>query len=100
MDKGKIMAEGSPASLIRDYSSKEVVEVRFGTDRNAAYAEALKALGDRIEVLPDRILVYTSNGEATLEKIIAADMHPVTSLVRRSSLEDVFLRLTGRTLVD
>jgi lipooligosaccharide transport system ATP-binding protein len=100
MDKGKIMAEGSPASLIRDYSSKEVVEVRFGTDRNASYAEALKALGDRIEVLPDRILVYTSNGEATLEKIIAADMHPVTSLVRRSSLEDVFLRLTGRTLVD
>jgi lipooligosaccharide transport system ATP-binding protein len=100
MDNGKIMAEGSPASLIRDYSSKEVVEVRFGTDRNAAFADSLKSLGDRIEVLPDRILVYTSNGEATLEKIIAADMHPVTSLVRRSSLEDVFLRLTGRTLVD
>lgn len=100
MDNGKIMAEGSPASLIRDYSSKEVVEVRFGTDRNAAFANALKSLGDRIEVLPDRILVYTSNGEATLEKIISADMHPVTSLVRRSSLEDVFLRLTGRTLVD
>jgi lipooligosaccharide transport system ATP-binding protein len=100
MDKGKIMAEGSPAALIQEYSSKEVVEVRFGTDKNSQYAEALKALADRIEVLPDRILVYAQNGEQTLEKIIAQGMKPITTLVRRSSLEDVFLRLTGRTLVD
>jgi lipooligosaccharide transport system ATP-binding protein len=100
MDKGKIMAEGSPAELIRKYSSKEVVEVRFGTDKNSQFADALKALSDRIEVLPDRILVYTPHGEQTLEKIAAQGMNPVTSLVRRSSLEDVFLRLTGRTLVD
>jgi len=100
MDKGKIMAEGSPAALINKYSSKEVVEVRFGTDKNAQFADALKKLADRVEVLPDRILVYTANGEATLEKIVAKGMHPVTSLVRRSSLEDVFLRLTGRTLVE
>jgi lipooligosaccharide transport system ATP-binding protein len=100
MDKGKIMAEGSPAELIRQYSSKEVVEVRFGTDKNSQFADALKALADRIEVLPDRILVYTAHGEKTLEKIAAQGMNPITSLVRRSSLEDVFLRLTGRTLVD
>jgi lipooligosaccharide transport system ATP-binding protein len=100
MDKGKIMAEGSPAELIRKYSSKEVVEVRFGTDKNSQFADALRALSDRIEVLPDRILVYTPHGEHTLEKIAAQGMNPVTSLVRRSSLEDVFLRLTGRTLVD
>jgi lipooligosaccharide transport system ATP-binding protein len=100
MDKGKIMAEGSPAELIKKYSSKEVVEVRFGTDKNAQFADELKKLADRIEVLPDRILVYTSHGEQTLEKISAQGMNPVTSLVRRSSLEDVFLRLTGRTLVD
>jgi lipooligosaccharide transport system ATP-binding protein len=100
MDKGKIMAEGSPAELIKKYSSKEVVEVRFGTDKNAQFAEQLKKLADRIEVLPDRILVYTSHGEQALEKISAQGMNPVTSLVRRSSLEDVFLRLTGRTLVD
>lgn len=100
MDKGKIMAEGSPAALIKKYSSKEVVEVRFGTDKNAQFADGLKKLADRVEVLPDRILVYTANGEATLEKIVAKGMHPVTSLVRRSSLEDVFLRLTGRTLVE
>lgn len=100
MDKGKIMSEGSPAELIKKYSSKEVVEVRFGTDKNAQFADQLKKLADRIEVLPDRILVYTSHGEQTLEKISAQGMNPVTSLVRRSSLEDVFLRLTGRTLVD
>ena len=100
MDKGKIMAEGSPADLIKTYSSKEVLEVRFGSDNNKTVAKQLKGIGDRLEILPDRILVYTEDGEAALKKILKAGMHPVTSLVRRSSLEDVFLRLTGRTLVD
>ena len=100
MDKGKIMAEGSPADLIRDYSSREVLEVRFGSARNAEVAESIKAIGDRQEILPDRILVYSENGEAALKQIHALGFEPLTSLVRRSSLEDVFLRLTGRTLVD
>ncbi|MDE2591966.1 MAG: ABC transporter ATP-binding protein [Actinomycetales bacterium] len=100
MDKGKIMAEGSPADLIRDYSSREVLEVRFGSARNAEVAESIKAIGDRQEILPDRILVYSDNGEAALKQIHALGFEPLTSLVRRSSLEDVFLRLTGRTLVD
>ena len=100
MDKGKIMAEGTPAGLIKDYSSKEVLEVRFGTDRNEATAPQLTTIAERIEVLPDRILVYVEDGDAALEKIHALGLRPVTSLVRRSSLEDVFLRLTGRSLVD
>jgi lipooligosaccharide transport system ATP-binding protein len=100
MDKGKIMAEGSPAELIKKYSSKEVLELRFGTDKNQDAAEALKKLGDRIEVLPDRLLIYTKDGEQLLAKVLEKGLHPLTSLVRRSSLEDVFLRLTGRTLVD
>ncbi|MFM1767143.1 MAG: hypothetical protein RIR81_524, partial [Actinomycetota bacterium] len=100
MDKGKIMAEGSPAELIRDYSSKEVVELRFGTDKNETVAKQLEGRGDRLELLPDRILIYTEKGEALLTSILDSGLHPVTSLVRRSSLEDVFLRLTGRTLVD
>jgi lipooligosaccharide transport system ATP-binding protein len=100
MDAGKIMAEGSPAELIKTYASKEVLEVRFGTDRNQDTAPQLQNLAERIEVLPDRILLYTENGEATLEKVIASGLSPITSLVRRASLEDVFLRLTGRTLVD
>jgi lipooligosaccharide transport system ATP-binding protein len=100
VDKGRIMAEGSPASLIRAHSSKEVLEVRFGSDRNEQVAKKLKNAGDRIEVLPDRILIYSANGEAELEKITSAGLSPITSLVRRSSLEDVFLRLTGRTLIE
>ena len=100
MDKGKIMAEGSPAELIKQYSSKEVVEVRFGTDKNEQTAEKLRGIAERIEVLPDRILLYTDKGEDLLTKILDSGLHPVTSLVRRSSLEDVFLRLTGRSLVD
>ncbi len=100
MDKGKIMAEGSPADLIKQYSSKEVLEVRFGSSRNAEVADQLKGIGDRIEILPDRILIYSENGEADLHTILTRGLEPVTSLVRRSSLEDVFLRLTGRTLVE
>jgi lipooligosaccharide transport system ATP-binding protein len=100
MDKGKIMAEGSPAELIKKYSSKEVLEVRFGSENNVVFADKLKGIGERLEVLPDRILVYAQSGEKCLEQIVKLGLEPVTSLVRRSSLEDVFLRLTGRTLVE
>ena len=100
MDKGKIMAEGSPTSLIKDFSTKEVLEVRFGSDRNQEVADKLRSMCERIEELPDRVLMYTEDGEALLEKIYASALHPKTSLVRRSSLEDVFLRLTGRTLIE
>jgi lipooligosaccharide transport system ATP-binding protein len=100
VDKGTIMAEGSPRSLIRQYSSREVLELRFGSDRNADAAARLKDVGDRIEVLPDRILIYSSDGDAELSRISALGLEPLTSLVRRSSLEDVFLRLTGRSLIE
>ncbi|MCT1458426.1 ATP-binding cassette domain-containing protein [Aestuariimicrobium sp. p3-SID1156] len=100
VDKGSIMAEGSPAQLIREYSTREVLELRFGSSRNEAVVDQLEQLAERIEVLPDRVLLYTADGEATLEKVTQAGLQPVTSLVRRSSLEDVFLRLTGRTLID
>ncbi|MCA1942426.1 MAG: ATP-binding cassette domain-containing protein [Yonghaparkia sp.] len=100
VDKGRIMAEGSPAALIREYSSKEVLEVRFGSDKNAEAALSLAGVGERLEVLPDRILVYSDNGEAALEAITRLGLEPITSLVRRSSLEDVFLRLTGRSLIE
>ena len=100
MDKGRIMAEGSPADLIKRYSTKEVLEVRFGSNRNAEMAPAMAEICERIEVLPDRILLYAEDGEVVLENIIAAGFHPNTSLVRRSSLEDVFLRLTGRSLIE
>ena len=100
MDKGSIMAEDSPAGLIKNFSTKEVLEVRFGSDRNADVAPQLKEMCERIEVLPDRILMYADDGEALLHDLGQKGLHPLTSLVRRSSLEDVFLRLTGRTLVD
>jgi lipooligosaccharide transport system ATP-binding protein len=100
VDKGAIMAEGSPAELIRLHSSREVLEVRFGSDRNAAVAQQIAGVGDRIEVLPDRILVYSADGEVELAHLLSLGLEPLTSLVRRSSLEDVFLRLTGRTLIE
>jgi len=100
MDKGSIMAEDSPAGLIKTYSTKEVVEVRFGSDRNAVVAPQLQELVERIEVLPDRILMYADDGEALLHSLSQKGLHPLTSLVRRSSLEDVFLRLTGRSLIE
>jgi lipooligosaccharide transport system ATP-binding protein len=100
VDKGKIMAEGAPAALIRTYSTREVLEVRFGSEQNAGAAAKLEGIGDRLEVLPDRVLVYASDGEAALVEVTRRGLQPMTSLVRRSSLEDVFLRLTGRSLVE
>jgi lipooligosaccharide transport system ATP-binding protein len=100
MDAGRIVAEGSPAELIRQYSSREVVEVRFGAQRNTEVLPQLQGIGDRVELLPDRILIYTATGEADLQEIVARGHMPITALVRRASLEDVFLRLTGRSLAD
>lgn len=100
VDKGAIMAEGSPAQLIRQYSSREVLEVRYGSDKNASIAKKIADIGERQEILPDRILIYSDNGERDLAEITKRGHHPTTSLVRRSSLEDVFLRLTGRSLVE
>jgi len=100
MDHGRIVAEGSPAELIRQYSTREVLEVRFGSERNAAVVAQLQDVADRLEVLPDRLLLYSADGETVLERVTSLGLNPVTSLVRRSSLEDVFLRLTGRSLID
>jgi lipooligosaccharide transport system ATP-binding protein len=74
--------------------------VRFGSDRNQQIEPQLQGIGDRVEVLPDRVLIYTENGEQALERVTERGLEPITSLVRRSSLEDVFLRLTGRSLIE
>jgi lipooligosaccharide transport system ATP-binding protein len=104
MDKGLIVAEGSPLTLIREHSTREVAELRFGVGEHdqshEALAERLADLGERIEVLPDRLLVYSDDGEEVVAKTHERGLRPVAVLVRRSTLEDVFLRLTGRTLVD
>jgi lipooligosaccharide transport system ATP-binding protein len=98
MDHGRIVAEGSPRQLIDKYSTREVVEVRFEAER--AESGALNGLGDRVEELPDRVLVYTDDGDAAAAAIAERGLPPHSTLVRRSTLEDVFLHLTGRTLVD
>ncbi len=104
MDKGLIVAEGSPLALIAQHSTREVAELRFGVGAEGTshdvLAEKIADLGDRVEVLPDRLLVYTSDGDEVVAKVHERGLRPAATLVRRSSLEDVFLRLTGRTLVD
>jgi lipooligosaccharide transport system ATP-binding protein len=104
MDKGLIVAEGSPAALINEHSTREVTELRFGLadegDTHAPLAEKVADLGERVEVLPDRLLVYSDDGDEVVAKVTERGLRPVAVLVRRSTLEDVFLHLTGRTLVD
>jgi lipooligosaccharide transport system ATP-binding protein len=104
MDKGLIVAEGSPLDLIRQHSTREVAELRFGVaeqgETHDALAEKVADLGDRVEVLPDRLLVYSNDGDHVIAQVHERGLRPVATLVRRSTLEDVFLRLTGRTLVD
>ncbi|CAN5215735.1 ATP-binding cassette domain-containing protein [soil metagenome] len=100
MDKGRFAAAGSPRELIAAHSTREVLELRFAADDNAAFADKVQGLADRVEVLPDRLLLYTDNGDRTATAVHDRGLRPVATLVRRSTLEDVFLRLTGRTLVD
>lgn len=100
MDKGLIVAEGSPTALIREYSTREVAELRFAVGENERIAPKVEDLAERVEVLPDRLLLYSADGEEAIAKVHERGLRPVMSLVRRSTLEDVFLRLTGRTLVD
>ena len=100
MDHGKIVAEGSPRSLIKEYSTREVLELRFDSDDHAHHGDAIAGIGERIEVLPDRLLVYAEDGDAAAAAVHLRGVQPLSSLVRRSTLEDVFLHLTGRTLVD
>jgi lipooligosaccharide transport system ATP-binding protein len=101
MDRGKIAAEGSPRELIDTYSTREVLELRFLPDEHERAAELVaRAKADRTEVLADRILLYVADGDAALTHVRALGLEPLASLVRRSSLEDVFLRLTGRSLED
>ncbi|MFF0645188.1 ABC transporter ATP-binding protein [Streptomyces tendae] len=100
MDGGLIVTEGSPGGLIERYCTREVLELRFGPGERAAMTDKARGLVERIEELPDRILLYTDEGEATLAAAHARGVVPLTALTRRASLEDVFLTLTGRSLVD
>jgi len=99
MDDGRIVAAGSPRELIDRHSTREVVELRFNTDDEREQAlPRVASVGHRYEALADRILVYTSDGEGDAERLADDGVKPASVLVRRSSLEDVFLTLTGRTL--
>jgi lipooligosaccharide transport system ATP-binding protein len=100
MDKAKIVAEGSPQQLIQRYSTKEVAEFRFPAGVQETLDGQFEGLGSRIEKLPDRVLAYADDGEAVVIAASERGLHPETVLVRRSTLEDVFLRLTGRSLIE
>jgi lipooligosaccharide transport system ATP-binding protein len=104
MDGGRFVAEGSPASLIAEHSTREVAELRFAPGENTAASRTLEAVisgeRERVEELPDRVLLYVADGEQALARAHEIGLRPVSSLVRRSTLEDVFLRLTGRSLID
>jgi lipooligosaccharide transport system ATP-binding protein len=109
IDHGRIVAQGSPRELIEAHATREVLELRFPLEladaagaklRDSALAEEGGAAGPRVEPLPDRVLVYADDGEAALAAVHGMGLVPLTALVRRATLEDVFLKLTGRSLVD
>jgi lipooligosaccharide transport system ATP-binding protein len=100
MDKGLIVAHGSPLQLIAEHATREVVELRFGVGEHDAMGPKVEDLVDRVEVLPDRLLLYTDRGDEVASVVHERGLQPLSSLVRRATLEDVFLRLTGRSLID
>ncbi len=100
MDRGEIVAEGSPRDLIATYSTREVLELRFPVGVQESVLDRIDGLAKRAEVLPDRLLLYTDDGDETIADVGRRGLEPESTVVRRSSLEDVFLRLTGRSLID
>jgi lipooligosaccharide transport system ATP-binding protein len=100
MDKGRIVAEGSPRDLIGEHSTREVLELRFPVGTQDEHADRLGGLSSRIEVLPDRVLLYTDDADKAMDRVSEMGLTPESTVSRRSTLEDVFLHLTGRTLVD
>jgi lipooligosaccharide transport system ATP-binding protein len=99
MDGGQIVAEGTPRQLIERYSTRDVVELRYADEHiNGGVADKAKHIAERVEILPDRMLLYTGDGDAAMAAMVGDGIHPLSSLVRRSTLEDVFLHLTGRSL--
>jgi lipooligosaccharide transport system ATP-binding protein len=119
MDKARIVATGTPRQLIERYVTREVLELRLHHDESrpdggdgdpgdadsdsgedAHLEDMFRGLAERVEHLPDRVLVYTADGDATAAAAYERGLRPASILVRRSTLEDVFLRLTGRSLVD
>jgi lipooligosaccharide transport system ATP-binding protein len=105
MDHGRIVAEGAPSALIAQHVTREVLELRVngqveGEVDTARLEASLDGVGDRVEVLPDRVLVYANDAEAAHRAVLDRGLNPASVLTRRSTLEDVFLALTGRTLVD
>ena len=100
IDKAKIVAEGSPRELIAHYSTREVLELRFSDEMRATLDGRLSGIGERVEMLPDRVQVYTADGEHALQQVHALGIQLESAVVRRSTLEDVFLRITGRALIE
>jgi lipooligosaccharide transport system ATP-binding protein len=100
MDQGRIAAEGAPRALIGEHASKEVLELRFAIGQQEGALPRLSDLAERVEVLPDRLLLYVDDADAAAAEVLGRGLQPSGMVVRRSTLEDVFLRLTGRTLVD
>jgi lipooligosaccharide transport system ATP-binding protein len=100
MDAGRIVAAGTPAELIARYTTREVLELRFLPEERQIMIDKCRGLVDRVEELPQRLMLYTDDGEETLAAVNSRGVRPVTALIRRAGLEDVFLTLTGRSLVD
>jgi lipooligosaccharide transport system ATP-binding protein len=99
MDHGEIITEGAPEELIARHVGREVLELTI--DDRYPVEELLASLEGRFdsyERADRQLLLYTDDAERLLEAIDHARFPSERSVVRRATLEDVFLRLTGRTL--
>ncbi len=100
MDKGRIVAEGAPLGLIERFSTRDVLEMRFEPEDRHLAMPIIGEVGKRTESLPDKVMIYTDNAEGTAAELTGRGVRPISTLIRRSTLEDVFLHLTGRQLIE
>jgi lipooligosaccharide transport system ATP-binding protein len=100
MSDARIVAEGSPRDLIAEYAGREVLELRFAPGRLDGAIAGVRGVGVRQEALADRVVIYGDDAEQLTAAVMERGVEVESMLVRRASLEDVFLRLTGRALIE
>lgn len=98
MDQGQIIERGTPQDLIQKHIGREVLEIRVSEPEKYKILALGTSLAKGHDSYRDLLMIYTDEAETALKTIQDMGINTDYTLVRRSGLEDVFLKLTGRRL--
>ena len=98
MHRGKILKEGVPSNLVTEEIGREVVEIRIAKEEDEKIIGRLSSLACGHERVGDTLYFYCRDGQDVMKRLIELDLP--NYLTRPATLEDVFLKLTGRGLIE